>query len=198
MLQASYCWREMAEPHFNWKNVVYQADEMVDEYWGETILIQPWNQDNEYAQGGPDTTRPALEIIACFIGTPGQVIREGGFNTPTSSVGNRLSLRVEYVIECDLKSGDLVILPERGNEIYQVSYVDPGDSGRSNAPLLVSKIPPTLALSRPITKRYPRPHNTLKKMMKTIQPEKAKKVEAKKTAASVKRKFINRQKGEKA
>lgn len=106
------------------------VDVRVDSVFGEPVVLKPMMvQSGGYRAAVPDPSR--LEVVATgiFDTTRGAETGSGPSIHRQATVDTMLSIRLEPVLQCDLKKGDRVFFPDRG-ETHEVTFIHPDYSGR--------------------------------------------------------------------
>jgi len=106
------------------------VDVRVDSVFGEPVVLKPMMvQSGGYRAAVPDPDR--LEVVATgiFDTTRGAETGSGPSIHRQATVDTMLSIRLEPVLQCDLKKGDRVFFPNR-DETHEVTFIHPDYSGR--------------------------------------------------------------------
>jgi hypothetical protein len=106
------------------------VDVRVDSVFGEPVVLKPMMvQQGGYRAAVPDPDRVEVIATGIFDTTRGAEGAGGTTIHRQATVDTTLSIRLEPVLQCDLKKGDRVFFPDR-NETHEVTFIHPDYSGR--------------------------------------------------------------------
>jgi hypothetical protein len=107
------------------------VDVRVDSVFGEPVVLKPMMvQQGGYRASVPDPSRVEVIATGIFDTTRGATEGVGGpMISRQATVDTMLSIRLEPVLQCDLRKGDRVFFPDR-NETHEVTFIHPDYSGR--------------------------------------------------------------------
>jgi len=110
-------------------------DQRIDAVFGEAVVLKPMSGGG-YREAVPDPNRTQVVARGIFDQTRGAVEdTSGGFLHRQATVGVALSIRMEPINQCNLKKGDRVHFPERG-ETYEVTFIHDDPGGRPDVHLV--------------------------------------------------------------
>lgn len=125
---------------FDWRELASHVDAAVDEFFAQPVILRPWSQPNDFAEGSADNSRDAVDCFGVYQTRDANVASaSGGFMTKMAQGQVGLSIQRRFVDEAKLQKGDMVAIPQE-NIVCEVSYIDLGDTGRSFVHLLRSNI----------------------------------------------------------
>ena len=115
-------------------------DVKVDSVFGEQVVLKPMKTvSGGYRDNVPDDAR--VQVIATGIYDQSRGAVEGitggssSFMHKQATVDTTLSIRMEPVQQCQLRKGDRVFFPERG-ETYDVTFIHAEPGGRPDVHLV--------------------------------------------------------------
>jgi hypothetical protein len=120
----------------DWRALAAQVDSVVNEQFGERVLITPMKV-SDYAAGVRDEARPQAMVVAVYSMTDEQVSNLSGDHSGASyrerlAVATlTLSVRTADVAAVDPRGGDHVTLLDRNNQTFEVNRVFAGATGRT-------------------------------------------------------------------
>lgn len=127
----------------DWRALAALADNAVDDTFGEEIVLIPWIRGT-YKEGGADPAREIRHTVGVYVNPTVMVksVSEGAGGVRVAQSEMLFSLKEENV--AGFQQYDMVQLPER-HITGEISYIEPGDTGRSMIHLNRTKATQTVA-----------------------------------------------------
>lgn len=133
-----------------WRGFERMMDRIVDNYFGEPVIMHPWTQATVATEGDPDPTRKMIEITGILVMPGASATGEGG--TIGSGMATRvvtndtwLSIQEDQLVKAKLETwqeGDRVYFPDR-NLWFTVLYPTPSVTARPQINLARMQNQPT-------------------------------------------------------
>ncbi|KRQ99274.1 head-tail joining protein [Bradyrhizobium valentinum] len=120
----------------DWRTLAAQIDSVVNEQFGERVLITPMKA-SDYAAGVRDETRPLATVVAVYIMTDEQMSNLAGdhsgspFRERMAVATLTLSVRTVDVQAADPRHGDRVTMLDRNNQTFEINRAYPDPTGRT-------------------------------------------------------------------
>jgi len=112
----------------SWAALANLADAAVDSTFGERVRFIPWSDGGGYQTAGPDNSRaPSPVVLACFVNPAASTSDTSAGTRITSDL--KLSIR-QSLVPAKLRKGDRVDFLDRDDWTLQVSFIEPGPTGR--------------------------------------------------------------------
>ncbi len=123
----------------DWQTLAHRADDLVDLHFGERVIFHPQTQVDEYSALGPDPARPATDPIVVIFERP-EASTSNTQGGPRAQSDFWLSIQDRLMPDYELRNEDRVefLDGERAGTFMQISFVDPGATGRTLVHLLAS------------------------------------------------------------
>ncbi len=121
-----------------WDVVHLQAEDKIDEIFGEAVRFLPYKITQGYTTAAvPDASRPVKEGVGYLLSKHSALNKDDMGNTKRLEADFLLKVQIKYLT--DIRANDRLILldAKRHNQLCEIAYIEPAVNDRAIVHLLM-------------------------------------------------------------